>query len=216
MNIDGFLKIFQSVFYITASIVAVLTYVKAKNGLLNTVNTEYHKKVIERLSQLSDELYKEFDSEADDFWVNEDPIKEILEILHIKIAPNKEKIISSGILKTGIPVSKKESYLQNAADKYKSDPFIPESVRLKVVDLLEARSLAFHNATTDAIGYYTDGLSKGKFWDTLETNHHWLHNRVLNRLYEMGCGVSQVNEEVHEIRLEIQKYFSKFNPTSNR
>ena len=44
---DIAVKIFQSLFYIIASTVAILTYLKAKDGLLNSVNTEYQKKVME-------------------------------------------------------------------------------------------------------------------------------------------------------------------------
>jgi len=54
------LKLIQMGFYAVASTIAILTYLKAKNGLLNTVNTEYHKKVIDRLVALSDEVFKEF------------------------------------------------------------------------------------------------------------------------------------------------------------
>ena len=58
---DIAVKIFQSLFYIIASTVAIMTYLKAKDGLLNSVNTEYQKKVMEKLTQLSEEIIDEFD-----------------------------------------------------------------------------------------------------------------------------------------------------------
>jgi len=56
--IDVILKLVQIAFYLTAAIIAVLTYLKAIRGLLSPVNTEYQKKVIERLGMVSDELLK--------------------------------------------------------------------------------------------------------------------------------------------------------------
>lgn len=37
-------SIFRTIFYVIASIIAILTFIKAKNGLLNSVNTECQKK----------------------------------------------------------------------------------------------------------------------------------------------------------------------------
>ncbi len=52
MTLDDGLKVTQIAFYVAAGVVAILTYLKAKRGLLNTVNTEYQKKVvIERLQR---------------------------------------------------------------------------------------------------------------------------------------------------------------------
>jgi len=49
MYLQTITQLAQIAFYIVGGTVAVLTYIKAKNGLLNTVNTENHKKVIEKL-----------------------------------------------------------------------------------------------------------------------------------------------------------------------
>jgi len=55
------LKLIQIGFYTINAAVAILTYRAATKGLLNTVTTEYKKRVIERLQKLSDDLYSEFD-----------------------------------------------------------------------------------------------------------------------------------------------------------
>ena len=62
--IDQILKVTQILFFGIAATVAILTYRKAKDGLLNTVNTEYQKKVINRLDELAKELGSEFDSKS--------------------------------------------------------------------------------------------------------------------------------------------------------
>ena len=91
---DTLLKVVQIGFYITAASIGILTYLKAKNGLLNTVNTEYQKKVIDRLAELSTELLDEFDSSSDNYWLRENSVKEILDRIHEEIMPHKNEIIS--------------------------------------------------------------------------------------------------------------------------
>ncbi len=68
MTLDDGLKVTQIAFYVAAGVVAILTYLKAKRGLLNTVNTEYQKKVIERLGSIADELLEEFDPASERYW----------------------------------------------------------------------------------------------------------------------------------------------------
>lgn len=212
MDIDSASKIAQIGFYLGALIVAILTYRRAKSTILNTVNTEYHKKVIERVAALSEELYREFDFFSDDAWHKQDDVKDVVERLHKGLVDHKADIISSGQVHGGIPISQRNMQLENLVRKYKSDPFLPESIREKTIALLKSRSQAMMRAHMEVLEEYKKGLAKGKYWDTLETNHHWIHNQINDRLYRDGAGVSQVEVEVHEIRLEIQKYFHRFNP----
>lgn len=212
-NLDQLLKIIQSLFYIIAAIIAVLTYMKAKNGLLNTINTEYHKRVIERLAAVSEELFSEFDSGSETHWVNNNSAKELVERIHDHLGP-KESVVGSD---PGgpIPVTEEVNRLQRQVDRYQSDPFLPRVVRQRVVDFLKERlecTIGVHREVADD---YINGLCSGKYWDTQEENHHWVHNAIVTRLYDRGCGVSQNEEEVHAIRMEIQKYFEKFNPLGN-
>ena len=68
------LKIVQIAFYAIASIVAILTYRAARRGLLNTVNTEYQKRVMDRLQKLSEDLYSEFDPSSPAHWATTNPV----------------------------------------------------------------------------------------------------------------------------------------------
>lgn len=212
---DIALKIFQIIFYLTASTVAVLTYIKAKNGLLNSVNTEYQKKVMERLAQLSHEIYEEFDPTSEKYWAREDQAKEVLDDLHEKIIPYKHEIITSKEMPPGVRLPSKFEELRVFLDKIKSDPFVPKSIRSNVVDLLQKRSDEMFKAFIEELEAYKIGLKEGRFWDTLETNHHWFHNKINERMYEQGLGFSQIEEAAHEIRDEIQRYFESFNPLKN-
>ena len=48
--------------------------------------------------------------------------------------------------------------------------------------------------------------------DQLDENACWLHNKVNDLCYERGCGISQIEDEVHRLRLFIQQYLESFNP----
>ncbi|CAB3732841.1 hypothetical protein LMG26690_04968 [Achromobacter animicus] len=214
MDIDSASKIAQIGFYVGGLVVAVLTYRRAKSTILNTVNTEYHKKVIESVAALSDELYREFDFYSDAAWHKQNDVKEMVARLNEELLENKDEFVKTGELSSGIPVSSKQMQLSNLLQKYKSDPFLPESVRAKTVGLLKKRTEVMLHAQIEVLQKYVEDLAKGKHWDTLETNHHWIHNQINERLYKGGVGVSQVGEAVHEVRLEIQRYFQRFNPVA--
>jgi len=209
---DILLKIVQIGFYITAASIGILTYLKAKNGLLNTVNTEYQKKVIDRLAELSTELLDEFDSSSDNYWLRENSVKEILDRIHEEIILHKNEIISGVRSLHRIPVSKKEQKLQAFLSKVMSDPFIPSDIRNKILDLVEGRLNAMRSAHHIEIEKYQEGLKSGMYWDTLDGNDGWLHNKISRRLYKSGYGISDVESQVHKIRTDIQLYFEGFNP----
>jgi hypothetical protein len=144
MELESVSKFLQAVFYLTASILAILTYRSAKRGLLNTVNTEYHKKVIERLSALSNELYDEFDTSSPSYWAKEMPSKELISRMNEQARQSRHEILTSkdDRWRIGVPVTKSEVHLMNLSKKYKSDPFLPETVRSKLVTFLEGRLVA--------------------------------------------------------------------------
>jgi hypothetical protein len=68
LSLDEIQKVAQIAFYVTLAVVTVLTFLRAKKGLLSNVNTEYHKKVIERLDALSKALLDEYDLDSPNHW----------------------------------------------------------------------------------------------------------------------------------------------------
>lgn len=204
MELDSIVKISQIIFYLGGLSIGVLTYQRARSTILNTVNTEYHKKVLDRLAELSEELYREFDFSSDEAWHKQDDVGYVVQMLHDQIVECKEEIITSGEIDSGIPLSPKHLQLMNLINRYKSDPFLPEAIRNQVVSLLEKRSNAMFSVYETVINKYKADLAKGKHWDTLETNKHWIHNKVIDRLRKEGVGISEVEDAVHNIRLEIQ------------
>lgn len=212
MHLDEWLKVTQMGFYITAGSVAVLTYLKAKNGLLNAVNTEYKKRVMDRLAEVSSDLLSEYDPESPNHWIRKKSVQEVLEQLHESIRDHKEEIIKYGHMKGGIPIPSEYQRLQRTAILVRSDPFIPRDLRSEILDFFENRAETMIGIYIEQIEQYQNGLKTGKYWDALDNNHNWLHNRILDELVKRGCGISQIEEEVHKIRNHIQDYFEQYDP----
>ena len=191
---------------------AVLTYKSAKKGLLNTVNTEYHKRTFDKLEEISQELISEFDPDSPNYWVSSEPMHKVLEKIHDTFEKNKKEILESKEFSPGVPDNKASRRLSDLVKKIKSDPFIPKEIREYVTEALEKRADTMLGIHLSEISKYIEELSKGKHGNDYELNSAVVHNRINTKLYENGCGISQVEEQVHDIRLFIQQYLENFNP----
>lgn len=80
--------------------------------------------------------------------------------------------------------------------------------------MLEKRTDAILTAHMDVMERYMSELAEGDHWDTLEANKHWLHNHVVEHLCRDGMGIPEVEKAVQDVRLEIQRYFKRFNPVA--
>lgn len=215
MSIDDYSKIAQIGFYLIMAGVAILTYLKAKNTLLNSVNTEYHKHVINSLIKASDSLFSEFEEDSDHYWLNAMKTKETIAEVNQEFLDNKAQILEQGEFHGGVPVSPLQQRLMSLIREYKSDPFLPEEIRSKIIDLLQNRFEVQHSINFTEITEYRNSLAQGKYIETLESNYGWVSNNINQQLYERGCGVSQIEDAVHQIRLDIKSYLEKFNPLKN-
>jgi hypothetical protein len=212
LTIDDATKVVQMVFYTVAAFLAALTYRSAKRGLLNTVNTEYQKRVMDRLHNLAEELYSEFDPHSESYWAKSSPVREVVEEINKEFRENRSLILKEGEFKGPVLVSSDYAKLNRFVNKAKSDPFLPKEIRDKLIDLLEARVETLGDAYEEVITDYANALAQGKYGDTLDDNCHWVHNKIIDVCYKRGCGISQIEEEVHRLRLFIQKYLESFNP----
>jgi hypothetical protein len=130
------LKIIQIAFYTIGMIVAILTYRAAKRGLLNTVNTEYQKRVMDRLQKLSEDLYSEFDLSAPTHWARIRPVHEAIEAINKVFENRRDEILTARKYYCGTPYTEDVRRLRDLLDPVVSDPFIPENIRAAVIDLL--------------------------------------------------------------------------------
>ncbi|MBZ4373245.1 hypothetical protein [Corallococcus sp. AS-1-6] len=210
MTLDDIHKIAQIAFFTAAGTVSILTYISAKRGLLNTINTEYHKHTIARLKELSDELISEFIPSSSNHWIKQKPVEEavglINEDLHNMLARGGKT------LPERLPVSTQRQNIGDFSRRIKSDPFIPMAIREKVVSFLEERLQVLHETTNKSLRKYIEGLNAGKHRDTLATNYRWIHNEILSELGSRGHGILDLERRTDEILGEIQKYFESFNP----
>jgi hypothetical protein len=215
-TLDQVLKIVQIVFYIVGIIAVILTYWTAKSGLLNTVNTEYQKKVMDRLKELSDELASEFDPDSPNYWLKTDPITEVVNLVNQRFLENQEMILKTGIFPPGVPVGKDFQRLSRLITNIKTDPFIPSRIRNLVVDSLGKRADAIMEIYISEISEYINKLAKGKNIKNPDKNLGLVHNKIVDRLEKNGFGLVQVEKDVDNIRLAIQDYFISYDPLPKR
>jgi hypothetical protein len=207
------LKIVQIGFYIVAALIAILTYRAAKRGLLNTVNTEYQKRVMDRLQKLSEGLYSEFDPSSETYWPKARVVHEAIEEINDVFERNRGEILAARKYCYGTLVTKDVQRLSRVLDPVVSDPFIPDEIRSAVVDLLDNRIYVLRSLYSDEFEKYSNDLAKGKhapFTELDDVNR--IHNRLVEQQQLRGCGIAQIKEEVQGIRAVIQDYFDSFNP----
>jgi hypothetical protein len=217
--LDQLLKITQILFYVVAGTVAVLTYRKAKDTLLNTVNTEYQKKVIGRLEELAKELGSEFDSNSPNWWARHNPIREFVDEINEVYAEQKEEIEELGYYPYGYPVSAPISRLRYILDSIESDPFIPQYIRSQIKEVLGKRVDTLSEIYRKEFDSYFKSLLKGR--KPLRTNgddpeFDKFHNKIIQKMNKKESGISDYERQIHEIRLDIQKYLESFNPMKGK
>jgi hypothetical protein len=207
------LKIIQIAFYTIGMIIAILTYRAAKRGLLNTVNTEYQKRVMDRRHKLSEDLYSEFEPSSPTHWATVRPVHHATEHINEVFENHMDEILAARKYYYGTPITEDVKRLYHLLAPVVSDPFIPENIRAAVVDLLRNRLHVLHGIYIREFEKYADGLAKGKQLRLTELDDvNRLHNKIVDQMNKQGCGITQIEQEVHEIRGLIQDYFDSFNP----
>jgi hypothetical protein len=79
--------------------------------------------------------------------------------------------------------------------------------------LLEARISVLGNIYDAEFEKYANRLAKGKHGPITELDDvNELHNKIIGHQSSQGCGISQIEADVHELRALIQDYFDSFNP----
>ena len=207
------LKLIQIVFYTSSTILAVLTYRAAKRGLLNTVNTEYQKRVMDRLQKLSEDLYSEFDPSSPTHWVKNKAVDDAIRHINEAFERHREHTLAERKYPFGIPVTNETERIHNLLHPVVSDLFIPENIRESVIDLLQNRLMVLSKTYYEELEKYANSLAKGKREpiETLEERNA-IYNRMVEQLNEQGYSIAQIEEAVHGIRRLIQDYFASFNP----
>lgn len=218
-------SIVQICFYVVGATIAILTYRSAKRGLLNTVNTEYHKRVIDHLHELSELLYAEIDNTEtgnhrhSQYFKDNDFLptaKEMTEqfIAHVKNGANSKDF---RYRRPTLPLAYKKYH--RLKTQVESDPFIPDVIRDYVVNYLNLRAIANKSAIDNETQRFYYWL-KEQNGDALKNLPCSLDEYMLTRgnpniqteLHDKGFSRKYVEAEAHKIRIMIKDYLKSFNP----
>ncbi len=212
------LKIVQIAFYACGIGLAILTYRAAIKGWLTPTNTEYQKRVMDRLAKLSEDLYAEFDPISDHYWPKIRPVHAAVADINRTFENNRKEILVAKNWYHGTPVAADLVRLRQLLHPVLSDPFVPENIREAVIDLLENRLHVMGGLYHSEFEKYAVALAKGrqepldqKTDDGLDGINK-IHNRIVDMMNKQGCGVDSIENVVHDIRGLIQNYFDSFNP----
>lgn len=212
LTLDEWQKIVQICFWIVSGTVVVLTYLRARKSVLSTVNTEYQKRVMDRLQKLSEELYEEYDADSPSYWTKQNSVIEVTGKMNKDFLAHKELVLEEGEWLLGIPVSSLEMKFTKRINALKSDPFVPRNIKQMAIDLIENRLHVMHRIMMDYFQDYGDSLASGKVQPATRDYCFGMHNEIMKLLREQGCGIPEIEDEVHEIRVAIQRYFESFDP----
>lgn len=212
--LDTILKVVQIAFYVIGATVAILTYRTAKRGLLNTVNTEYQKRVMDRLHKLSEDLHTEFDNPSEYFMKLRMFVIRAVEDVNENFSKDKAQILEWGEYLEGVREPPEFRRLQVMLDALISDPFVPPKVRAAVVDLLAKRLRVGWDALLSEIEIYGNQLARQEIEPATPNSNIMttIYARVFNQMIKAGCGAEDIQMSIHRIRELIQQYFESFNP----
>jgi len=210
------LKIVQICFYGLGMVLGFLTYRAAQRGWLTPTNTEYQKRVMDRLAKLSEDLYAEFDPTSEHYWPKIQSVHTAIEKMNETFANNRDTTLTAKEWYYGWPMGADVQRLDQLLRPVVSDPFIPENIRETVVDLLENRLNVLSGIYSQEFEKYAKNLAKGKH-EPLHAPENLddinkIHNRCVDQMRKQGCGIMDIENAVHDIRGLIQDYFDSFNP----
>jgi hypothetical protein len=203
-DLDFWLKVSQLVFYVSAIAVAWLTYRSARRGLLSPVHTEYQKRVIERLSSLSTDIWAEFEEHPDG--LSHVFVAEICE--RLKYPKRFNDTFGPGSDAIPAPRFEAARRLGKLYTRYSGDPFLPRRIRMAVLPLIKHRVWAMSSAAdrtlarlgSDAREDAAEHVAREMFMNFLPAQYRTRRTR------DWATGLRQM----------IQTHLQSFDPFNNR
>lgn len=215
IKLEDLKTIAEICFYCLTGTLAILTYLSAKRVLLNTVNTEYQKKVILRLEALQKILADEFYLHSEKYWAKNDTYL----INQIKII-NQMYAGTPGILYNEddlmLESNPQASFLLTLENEITADPFVPKQVREAIIENIIKRAYSINDIYHNNLKKYASELALGNTAESFEENYHHLEENISKELVINNCEITQIENEVNCIRLYIQEYFESFRPIKKR
>jgi hypothetical protein len=206
------LGVLQAGFYISAAAVAWLTFLIARRGLLSPVNTEYHKRVMERLADISSELSEEWNPQSAACWVyHGDQIRAAVDDLVLQFTEFEAGELEPESI--GIEPWQLEVRLTEQFNRWRSDPFIPTEIRDLLLDFTLARASASSEVYFSELGKYRKAMVRERSIKNSSASD-WTHVniRIVDRLRAAGFAPEQVAATVDRVKLQMQRYLLQFQP----
>lgn len=214
MSLDDILKMTQVLFYLAVGSTAVLTYRSAKRGLLNAVNTEYQKRVMDRLAEISDDLVDHLDYDSSNHFIHTVPCSEVFDELIEKWKPYKSEIIEHGgipdVINTELSPPRNVIDLFKTAERIRSDPFVPEVLRSILSNFYLDKVKILASVFGEVFDEVQVKLLQEKNWEDLESLKNQAYVDIIGRLFSEGHFNSAFEEKVHDLRNRIQNYMKQF------
>lgn len=174
--------------------------------------------MIDRLKELADELADEFSWSSPNYWARHHAVHDAVLSINREFASNRAQILAQGTFRGGMKHAEDMRRIGDMLRRLRTDPFVPGAIRAPVAELLERRFTAFLTIRMEELQKYRDTLAAGSRGsaEELEDNLGWVSNRINDRMYREGVGISQVEQAVDKVRSEIQRYLEAFNPLAGR
>ncbi|MCY9024084.1 hypothetical protein MOF32_14155 [Priestia megaterium] len=216
ISLKDYAALVQIGFYIVGATLAILTYRSAKRGLLNTVNTEYQKRVIDHLHELSETLYADMKYEPEGESYSEHYLDYSVQPIATRILEKYKKHIYDGNdpkeFDSKVPLLPEGVFKLNIFNqKIQSDPFIPDNIAQYVIDYTNKRFEVSRDIIIEELREFEKSLKNQEYTEFKELQV-LLDRNVSRRLAENGFAHSNIQEEVHTIRKKIKDYLKSFNP----
>ncbi len=209
-------KFAQISFFAVTGVLAVRTYLSARRGLLNSVNTEYYKKVIATLDEIMRELRSEFDPEDPNYWKKAKSVEYFARESVNKAESYKLQLLSHPVGSQTIPFAEcyDEKRILRLIVLYKNDPFIPNEIRSYLLKMLDDRRLGITRTNLNAIRRFHSFVKENKGDVHFRSIDYQLAQSILTEMTEQGCNYNQIEQKVDEFRSQVQGFFSRFDPSS--
>lgn len=219
INLKDITAIVQICFYIIGATIAILTYRSAKRGLLNTVNTEYQKRVMDHLETLSESLHEEFNfgrkenrkDQYDYYNSVEEHIKLILDSFENHLEKNNPRDTFK-FKQLTFPRIFEE--LIELAVQVESDPFLPDHISKYVTKYyVKNRTINLRMVMREETQYLVSIL---RSQNEINRDRLLLYAKQSMKLHleGTGYGFSQNKKHVMLIRTMIKEHLKSFNPLS--
>ena len=203
----------QILFWVLTSVLASLAYFNAKKTLLSPVNTEYQKRIFDKLEILSKKLFSELKIGDDNYWLYQRPMKEVFTEICNEYKNNKESVHEFGLEISCSSVGKNYIYFQKLADEIRYELFLPDALKEPLISYLEQRAEAEIFSTAFAVDSYINMINENKNYEEIDEEKFMeIENFYIDGMSESGFDNEAITTKNKEIMDKIINYVQSFNP----